>query len=203
MTDPDDWTERPRLADVMKGVLIAVGVVALLIVGFLIWAVYTLERAKEVTPEVSAEELDARPSMEQVRSEYIRMQDEIIAALDAEFGDVGWELDELLSESRDDCAGIEDPSAGRVELHGYFREGAYSAQEHERVLAIVNEVTGRYGFEPQEFNPEATADPDRLHAIVVRDDSDGSVRLAGAVNSSLQVSIGCHRWDDPTENTFR
>ncbi|MPZ67798.1 MAG: hypothetical protein GEU83_20710 [Pseudonocardiaceae bacterium] len=74
-------------------------------------------------------------------------------------------------------------------MASWYAPGNLPDARWPQALAIVTEVTGRYGFAP----PEIIVDRPNEHTIVGTGQYGATYDFGTAVNTVLGVSTGCHR----------
>ncbi len=132
--------------------------------------------------------LRQRPDIEQISIRYEQMQAELRDRLSADIGGLAWVNDE--NESRGGC-GFEFPDVREGESRSLARwtaPGNLPDARWDDALAIVQEITGKYGFATPEVIVNRPAD----HRVVVADPYGGTLDFGTAVNTILSMHTGCH-----------
>jgi hypothetical protein len=131
--------------------------------------------------------LRQRPDIEAITSRYERMQAELRDRLSAEIGDLTWV--NYVDESRSGC-GFEflDVSEGESRSLAGWSAGGLPDNQWDHAVAIVREITGRYGF----GTPEVIVNRPGNHEMVVPDPYGGTLNFGTAVNTILSMHTGCH-----------
>lgn len=129
-----------------------------------------------------------RPTLDEITARYERMQAEVRQRLVAEIGIAEWIKDS--DGNRSGCGAFPDlPTAESRRLGSWYSPGNLSDVRWPQAVAIVSEVTGRYGFAP----PETVVDRPSDHFIVGGGQYGASYELGTRANTVLGVNTGCHR----------
>lgn len=132
--------------------------------------------------------LRQRPDIEQISARYEQMQTEMRDRLSTEIGGLTWvKYDE---EMRGGC-GFEFPDVREGKsrsLAGWSALGRLPDDRWDQAVAIVQEITGRYGF----GTPEIIVNRPGDHYLVVADPYGGTLDFGTAVNTILSMHTGCH-----------
>lgn len=132
--------------------------------------------------------LRQRPDIEAISARYEQMQAEIRDRLSTEIGGLTWV--NYVKESRGGC-GFEFPDVreGRSRsLAGWSALGGFRDDLWDQAVAIVQEITGSYGFS----TPEVIISEPGHHQIVVPDPYGGTLDFGTGVNTILSMNTGCH-----------
>lgn len=131
--------------------------------------------------------LRQRPDIEAISAQYERMQAEVRDRLSTEIGRLTWVKYD--KESRGGC-GFEFPDVreGKSRSLAGWTTGGLSDDRWDQAAAIVQEITGRYGFS----TPEVIVNRPGDHYMVVPDPYGGTLDFGTAVNTTLSMHTGCH-----------
>jgi len=131
--------------------------------------------------------LRQRPDIEAVSALYERMQAEVRDRLSAEISGLTWV--NYSDESRGGC-GFEFPDVreGKSRSLPGWATGGIPDDRWDLAVAIVQEITGRYGFS----TPEVIVNRPGDHKMVVPDPYGGTLDFGTAVNTILHMHTGCH-----------
>ncbi|MGH3694715.1 MAG: LppA family lipoprotein [Pseudonocardiaceae bacterium] len=130
--------------------------------------------------------LAQRPTLEEVRVSYEKMQDQLRDRLSAEVGLLEWVDDQNLSGAG--CADFPGAGGQSLTLDSWTSRGNLPDTQWDRAVAIVAEMTGNYGFGP----PKTVVDRPSDHEITATDQYGGAYQFGTARNTVLMVSTGCH-----------
>lgn len=132
--------------------------------------------------------LRQRPDIEQISTRYEQMQTRLRDRLSTEFPGLIWERDD--DGARRGC-GFEFPDVPEGESRSLARwtgPGGLPDEQWDHAVAIVQAVTGRYGF----GIPEVIVNRPGNHEMVVPDPYGGTLTFGTAVNAILRMRTGCH-----------
>lgn len=133
-------------------------------------------------------ELAARPTSEEMISRYDRMQQRVRDALDAELGPVTWYLVDSGGEGT--CGGAFAGIGGRnVYMDPWAFDGNIPDDRWPRARQIVADIAADYGFTPAGLQID---EPGRHSTNGVDDTLGAHYNFGTHVNTSLQVTTGCH-----------
>ena len=150
--------------------------------------------ANTKSDEENEVDTSSRPSMEQVIEDYQEMRTEMFAELGAKLGEKPWgDAPNDIGQLRSGCGNDEDDEGERVGLSTQSFQGTYDRSEWQQAAQIVWRVGREYGF------TETGTIVDRADDLKVygEDEYGGRYILGMAVNTTLGISTGCHRWDTP------
>ena len=132
--------------------------------------------------------LRQRPDIETISARYEQMQAEVRDRLSAEIGKLSWVNDG--EESRGGC-GFEFPDVPEGQSRSLARWtalGGFPDDRWDQAVAIVQEITDRYGF----GTPEVIVSRPGQHRLVVPDPYGGTLNFGTSVNAVLRMHTGCH-----------
>lgn len=132
--------------------------------------------------------LQQRPDIEQISVRYEQMQTEIRDRLSTEIGGMTWVSDG--EGSRGGC-GFEFPDVREGQSRSLTRWtglDGFPDDRWDQAVAIVQEITGRYGFS----TPGVIINRPGDHKMVVPDPYGGTLNFGTAVNTILRMHTGCH-----------
>lgn len=146
------------------------------------------------TPQKEPEEqMQARPSMEEVLDRYDAMRRAMVDALDTELGGITWYPDPESGISGASCSEPGAPTdAQDVQLVSLYADGTYDPAQWQRSIQIVQDVGRAYGFTEV---GTVVDQPDDLE-VYGEDEYGARYRFGMAVNSVLALRTGCHVWDE-------
>jgi Lipoprotein confined to pathogenic Mycobacterium len=132
--------------------------------------------------------LRQRPDIEAISARYEQMQAEVRDRLSTEIGGLNWMTHR--DGSRRGC-GFEFPDVREGEsrsLPPWIAKGNLPYDRWDQAVAIVREITGRYGF----GTPAVIINRPGDHKMVVPDPYGGTLDFGTAVNTIFQMHTGCH-----------
>ncbi|MGQ0776293.1 MAG: LppA family lipoprotein [Pseudonocardiales bacterium] len=132
--------------------------------------------------------LRQRPDINAISARYEQMQTEVRDRLSAEIGGLNWMNHS--KESHGGC-GFEFPDVREGKsrsLPGWSARGGIPDERWDQAVAIVQEITGQYGFS----TPKVVVNRPGDHKIVVPDPYGGTLDFGTAVNTILHMHTGCH-----------
>lgn len=131
--------------------------------------------------------LQQRPDIETISARYEQMQTEIRDRLSTEINGLTWE--KYSDGSRGGC-GFEFPAVreGQSRSLGGWSTGGLADDRWDQAVAIVQDITGKYGF----GTPEIIVNRPGNHKMVVPDIFGGTLDFGTAERTILHMHTGCH-----------
>ncbi len=135
---------------------------------------------------VTLSELAARPRMPVVLARYDRLRADLLAALDAEIGDLRWARQD--DGGAAGCPGADSPLPETRHPDSWLAQEPVPDEGWHAALAVLARVGGAHGF----GTPFVVADRPGQHVAEVRDAWGGVLRLTSSAVALVAVQTGCH-----------